>query len=123
MLNFGHCFGHAIESAARYEIPHGQAVVLGMLLARIVARERGLLSDEFYQFIMRELLLPSLAVKVRNDHFDPCKRDRRHEERQETDRHWAGPRDDGRQQSNVQVNDLTEQEAGKALDIASDQLR
>lgn len=102
MLNFGHCFGHAIESAARYEIPHGQAVVLGMLLANIVARERGLLSDEFYQFIMRELLLPSLAVKVRSDYFDLCKRDRRHEERQETDRHWAGPRDDGRQQSNVQ---------------------
>ena len=32
-LNYGHCFGHALESATEFKIPHGQAVTLGMLLA------------------------------------------------------------------------------------------
>jgi len=29
-LNYGHSFGHAIEAVTRYEIPHGEAVLLGI---------------------------------------------------------------------------------------------
>jgi 3-dehydroquinate synthase len=29
-LNYGHSFGHAIESASNYTIPHGEAVILGI---------------------------------------------------------------------------------------------
>lgn len=32
-LNLGHTFAHALEAAAGYELPHGQAVALGMLAA------------------------------------------------------------------------------------------
>ena len=33
LLNFGHSFGHALESATDYEVPHGIAVALGILAA------------------------------------------------------------------------------------------
>ncbi len=32
-LNLGHTFGHALEAAADYELPHGEAVALGLLAA------------------------------------------------------------------------------------------
>ncbi len=58
MLNYGHCFGHAIESACNFAIPHGQAVVLGMLLANRYAVEQGLLSSQQEERIRRDVLLP-----------------------------------------------------------------
>ena len=33
LLNFGHSFGHAIESASNFVIPHGVAVLIGMIAA------------------------------------------------------------------------------------------
>jgi 3-dehydroquinate synthase len=33
LLNFGHTFGHAIESASNYRIPHGIGVLIGMKAA------------------------------------------------------------------------------------------
>jgi hypothetical protein len=38
LLNFGHTFGHAIEGASNFEIPHGVAVGIGMLAAISFAR-------------------------------------------------------------------------------------
>jgi len=32
-LNYGHTFGHAIEVLSEYAIPHGQAVIVGMIIA------------------------------------------------------------------------------------------
>lgn len=70
MLNFGHCFGHALESTSEFEIPHGQAVVLGMLLANTVARHRRILSEELETLIAEKLLLPSLMVRPKKKHLD-----------------------------------------------------
>lgn len=33
ILNYGHCFGHAIETATDYLIPHGIAITIGMDIA------------------------------------------------------------------------------------------
>jgi len=46
LLNYGHEFGHAIETATHYGIPHGQAVIIGMILANMYATENGALSKE-----------------------------------------------------------------------------
>lgn len=43
IFNYGHSFGHAIESATNYEIPHGIAVTIGMDMANHIAVQRGLL--------------------------------------------------------------------------------
>lgn len=37
IMNYGHSFGHAIESASHYAIPHGIAVTIGMDMANYVA--------------------------------------------------------------------------------------
>jgi len=46
VLNFGHTFGHAIESETNYQIPHGIAVIFGMILANKVSSKIGLLSND-----------------------------------------------------------------------------
>jgi len=63
LLNFGHCFGHALETVSRYEIPHGQAVVIGMVFANIAARNRGLLSEKTSDYLMQRLLVNSIATR------------------------------------------------------------
>lgn len=48
IFNYGHSFGHAIESATNYAVPHGIAVTIGMDMANRVAAERGLLPRAHY---------------------------------------------------------------------------
>ena len=40
MLNFGHTLAHAIEQVSSYRVPHGQAVVWGMLMACQLSMQR-----------------------------------------------------------------------------------
>lgn len=51
LLNYGHCFGHALESASHFGIAHGEAVMVGMGFANLLSLKRGLMSklkyDEF----------------------------------------------------------------------------
>ena len=64
LLNYGHCFGHALETVSSYTIPHGQAVVVGMLVANRVAVRRGLLSEETAQRFAEQFLNPLLDFKL-----------------------------------------------------------
>jgi len=48
VMNYGHSFGHAIESATNYAIPHGIAVTMGMDIANYVAAKLGV--SNIYHF-------------------------------------------------------------------------
>ena len=49
VMNYGHSFGHAIESATNYAIPHGVAVTIGMDLANFVANELGVSNVKHFE--------------------------------------------------------------------------
>ena len=48
LFNYGHSFGHALESITKYKIPHGQAITLGMDLANYISFKRNILSEKDY---------------------------------------------------------------------------
>jgi 3-dehydroquinate synthase len=76
LLNYGHTFGHAFESATQFRIPHGLAVALGMSAATFVSERLGLAPvghhaevdaalSRIYQESRRELSSASLDAIMR----------------------------------------------------------
>lgn len=55
LFNYGHSFGHAIESLSNYRIPHGIAVSYGMDIANYLSENLGYISGDLRQTI-RKLL-------------------------------------------------------------------
>ena len=55
IMNYGHTFGHAIESSTKYAIPHGQAVSIGVLIANTISVKRGMIKDDYANFILRNI--------------------------------------------------------------------
>jgi 3-dehydroquinate synthase len=49
ILNYGHTFGHAIETHSQYALRHGEAVSIGMIYVAEIAHARGLISAELLQ--------------------------------------------------------------------------
>lgn len=115
LLNYGHCFGHAIETISNFEIPHGQAVVVGMIMANLVSRCRGVLFHETHEYIYKELLKPSLFISKKQFEFNPddliqaMKKDKKR-----TGADLALIMMDEKFNF-IRVNDLTEQEVQKAI--------
>jgi 3-dehydroquinate synthase len=68
LLNLGHTFGHAIETAAGFgEWLHGEGVALGMLIAARMSRELGWLGAADVQRVeevLRRAGLPSEAPRI-----------------------------------------------------------
>ena len=56
IFNYGHSFGHAIEAATDFGIPHGIAVSIGMDFANKVAAGRKLISEIDFQRMHSTLL-------------------------------------------------------------------
>src|SRR3989338_8305462 len=73
LLNYGHCFGHALESASKFNIPHGLAVVVGMLFANTIALKRDRISSKIFDFTAHSIFLPHLhpdLFVMQEDYFD-----------------------------------------------------
>lgn len=52
VLNFGHTYGHAIESASGFKVPHGQAVAYGMLAAARLGERIGVTEPGVYDAVL-----------------------------------------------------------------------
>jgi 3-dehydroquinate synthase len=68
IFNYGHTFGHAIEAITHYEIPHGQAVSIGMDLANFISLKKGILSDVDFELMHKILIknIPSFKFHKKN---------------------------------------------------------
>ena len=56
LLNYGHSFGHAIETLTRYAIPHGIAVSYGMDMANFISVKLGFLQNSERVRIKQQLM-------------------------------------------------------------------
>lgn len=65
IMNYGHSFGHAIESATDFAVPHGIAVTLGMDMANYAAARLGLTERIHY-----DRMHPTLAANYAR--FENC---------------------------------------------------
>jgi len=64
VFNYGHTFGHAIESISEYEIPHGLAVTIGMDLANYVSLRKGLIDIKTYNKLNSVLKMNLIDYRV-----------------------------------------------------------
>ncbi len=64
LLNFGHTFGHALESATNFQLyRHGEAVLLGMRAAAWLSKELGYLGEAAWKEI--EVALTQIPIEGR----------------------------------------------------------
>ena len=82
ILNYGHTFGHAIESLTDYSVyTHGEAVSIGMVMAASMAERMGMLSQDDKTDITNLLESVNLPTKKpdlnNNDFLESMKRDKK----------------------------------------------
>ncbi len=64
ILNFGHTIAHAIEQVTQYEVPHGDAVAIGMVVEARIAAKIGIASRELESSIVELLRLAALPSEL-----------------------------------------------------------
>ena len=70
ILNYGHTFAHAIETASGYGVLlHGEAVSIGMVMAARLAERLGMIDADICS--RQEFLLTSFDLPVTSAAFDP----------------------------------------------------
>lgn len=68
ILNFGHTFGHAIETGLGYgEWLHGEAIALGMLMAADLSHRLGWITEEVIERIKQMLVKLNLPIALPDD--------------------------------------------------------
>jgi 3-dehydroquinate synthase len=68
-LNFAHTFGHAIEVGSEYQVPHGSAVAIGMLMANHISFLRGLM-DSSLKIRIENIVKPILTLHLKSEWFE-----------------------------------------------------
>jgi len=83
LLNYGHEFGHAIETATHYKIPHGQAIIVGMVMANYISWTKNVISEQLFKSTLHlflQLLKTDLSI-LKNvspvDIINPMKQDKK----------------------------------------------
>lgn len=71
ILNYGHTFGHAIESITNYEVPHGQAVTMGMDMANYISLRLGILPEKSYQLMRKALERNDPHIRLQSQQMEP----------------------------------------------------
>ncbi|MEA2735910.1 MAG: 3-dehydroquinate synthase [Humisphaera sp.] len=61
-LNFGHTFGHAIESVSKFSYSHGESIALGMVAASRAAMKLGMLDEASVQRIIKLIAVAGLPI-------------------------------------------------------------
>lgn len=69
LLNYGHTFGHALESVSDFKISHGEAVLLGIGIANLFSVRRGIMQPEKYEEI--ESTISKHYPSFNSDFLDP----------------------------------------------------
>jgi 3-dehydroquinate synthase len=69
LFNYGHCFGHALETSSNYKVPHGIAVTVGMIYANIVAKNRRLLSEAIHRHLVEHLFKIAIPIEMHKVYF------------------------------------------------------
>lgn len=81
LFNYGHTFGHAIEAASAFDIPHGQAVTLGMDMANYISICLNYLKKEHFDFMHRILVknIPVFRLSENNvdDYLNALSKDKK----------------------------------------------
>lgn len=68
ILNYGHCFGHAIESVTNFAIPHGIAVSMGMAVANQFAVIQDLITHDDYSELLYANYKDFAHIEINGDH-------------------------------------------------------
>lgn len=66
-LNLGHTFGHAIEKATDYAVPHGEAVAIGIVKAARLSRNLGFIGDGLVERILKIMWRLELPTDIALD--------------------------------------------------------
>jgi 3-dehydroquinate synthase len=64
ILNYGHTVGHAVETVSNFQVPHGRAVAIGMVVAAEISNRMGLLNKSTVARVEELLTQAGLLVPV-----------------------------------------------------------
>jgi 3-dehydroquinate synthase len=83
IFNYGHSFGHALESAIKYQLPHGICVAFGIDLANLVSEHLGLIGRstrnrirEACAIVYNGIEIPKFEI---DDYYEALSRDKKNE--------------------------------------------